>query len=552
MPQKFSTEARKLLLSGVNQLADAVQVTLGPRGRNVALDKAFGDPLVTKDGVSVAKEIELPSKWENLGAQLVMEAASKTSEDAGDGTTTATVLTRALYRKGLKLVEAGAAPVALKRGIDKATELVVESILGLSFPVKGPEDIENIATISANGDRELGKTVAEAVGVVGRDGIVNIEEGHGTHTEIEMVDGMQFDRGWFRSEFAPENSTEATYDRPLILVTDFQITAIPPLIPLLDAVLKNGEGRPLLIIAPDFGGEAPVVFLQNSKKGILNTMLVKAPGFGQRQTDILQDIATLVGAEFISRAKGDTFEGCFKQEGGDPLAFLGSAGQVKVTAKDTTIMDGEGTAEAIDARMDQIRTEIARTGSEYDADKLRERLGKLLGGVCVIKVGAHTEVAMKELKARMEDALYATQASIDEGVVAGGGLTLVRAAQRVKKASFDTDSPVAYTDEEHGFKLLLEVCNEPFLQILRNAGVSGSVYLSKVLEAEDEFMGVDASDMTYKNMLENGIIDPVKVVRNALTNAASVAGVMLTTEVLIVKSELPKPSDVGPRMPGMM
>jgi chaperonin GroEL len=551
----FSTKARKQLLNGVSKLARTVQVTLGPKGRNVALEKAFGGPLVTKDGVSVAKEIELEDKWENLGAQLVMEAASKTSEDAGDGTTTATVLTAALYRKGLKLVEAGAAPVALKRGIDKATEMVVEEVVNLSFPVKGQEDIENIATISANGDRELGKMVAEAVGVVGRDGIVNIEEGHGTHTEMEMVDGLSFDRGWFRPEFAPENATEAVYSNPFILVTDFQITSCHPLVPMLEAVLKAQTGRPLVIIAPDFGGEAPSMFLQNARKGVLKTMLIKAPGFGQRQSDILQDIATLVGAEFISRAKGDTFEGCFgATEGADPLAFLGSASELKVTSRETTIMDGGGTAEAIEARMDQIRTEISKTGSEYDADKLRERLGKLIGGVCVIKVGAHTEVEMKELKARMEDALYATQASIDGGVVAGGGLTLVRAAQRIRDMSLSGEGLGSYTDEEHGFRLLLEACNEPFLQILRNAGVSGSVHLAKVLGSEDEFVGVDVSDLTltHKNMLESGIIDPVKVVRNALVNASSVAGVMLTTEVLITKDRPAKPSDVGPRMPGMV
>jgi chaperonin GroEL len=552
MPLKFSTDARKQLLHGANQLADAVEVTLGPRGRNVVLQKTFGDPLVTKDGVSVAKEIELADGWENLGAQLILEVASKTSDDAGDGTTTATVLARHIYREGLKLVEAGMAPVDLKKGIDRAVSAVVEQIVGMSLPVKDQSDIENVATVSANGDRDLGKVVAEAVSKVGRDGIVNIEEGRGIETELEQVDGMQFDRGWLRSEFAPDGAAEATLENPLVLVTDFVISTCHPLLPMLEAVMNSK--RSLLIVAPDFGGEAIPLFVQNHKAGRLHSMLVKAPAFGMRQTEVLQDIAILVGAEFISRAKGDTFEACFGKPGvpvADPLALLGSAGRIKVTSKETVIMDGNGSEEDIDNRIEQIRGEVERSSSEYDADKLRERLGKLLGGICVIKVGAPSEVAMKELKARMEDALYATRASIDEGVVVGGGVALVRAAEGVSGALATVGEGRPNTDEEHGFRMLLGACNEPFRCIIRNAGGSGDVLLAKILESENEHMGVDATDMSLKDMIEAGIIDPVKVVRNALTNAASVAGLMLTTECVIRKPRAPKPGDMGNRMPGM-
>jgi len=547
MPLKFGTDARKQLLRGIEQLADAVEVTLGPRGRNVALEKAFGDPLVTKDGVSVAKEIELSNPWENMGAQLVMEAASKTSDDAGDGTTTATVLARALFKSGLKLVEAGMSPVALKRGIDAAVADVVGEVFGMSLPVKDQADIENVATVSANGDRVLGAVVAEAVAKVGKDGIVNIEEGRGIETEIETVDGMQFDRGWARSEFAAENGADRVMDNPLILVTDFFISSCHPLIPMLDAVMK--ASRQLLVIAPDFSGEALPLFIKNYQTGNLNSMLVKAPGFGARMADYLQDLATLTGAEFISQAKGDTFEGCFTGEGVDPLAVLGSAGRVKVSSKETVIMDGEGSDEDVDNRIEQLRGEVERCGSEYDADKLRERLGKLLGGICVIKVGAPTEIAMKETKARMEDALYATRASVDEGVAPGGGITLVRASEKVRKALVESGDLRPSDDRSHGYRLLLDACSAPFQMIIRNAGGSPDVLLNKVIEHEDEFMGIDAMDLSQKNMLEAGIIDPVKVVRNALANAASVAGLMLTAECLIRKPKPPKPGDMG--MPGM-
>lgn len=540
---KYGADARKQLLAGVEKLADAVAVTLGPRGRNVAMEKAFGDPLVTKDGVSVAKEIELPDEWENMGARLVKEAASKTSEDAGDGTTTATVLARFVYREGVRLVEAGAAPVYLKRGMDAAVADLTEEILGMSLPVKVQKDIEDVATISANGDRDLGRIVAEAVAKVGRDGVVNIEEGKSTSTEVEAVDGMQFDRGWVRPEFS-ENGVDLSFEKPYILVTDFRVSACRPLIPLLEAVMQ--EQRPLVIIAPDFEGEAIPLFLQNSKMGRLKSCLVKAPGFGARQAEILEDIATLVGAEFISQAKGMTFDGCFnpdnyaESDNYNPLSFVGSAESIHITQKDTTIVDGHGDPDAINARIERLRAEIANTTSEYDTDKLRERLGKLQGGVCVIRVGASTEIAMKELKARMEDALYATRASIDEGVVAGGGTALLRAAQRV------ADQGRAFPegqDFQLGYKLVLRACEAPIRQILTNAGVGPDIWVERIREKTDVLVGVDATDMTLKNMVEAGIIDPVKVVRSTITNAVSVSSTMLTTEALVRKPSATKATD---------
>jgi chaperonin GroEL len=539
MPLKFGSEARKLLLAGVNKLADTVAVTLGPRGRNVALEKAFGDPLVTKDGVSVAKEIELPCGWENMGCHLLREAASKTSDDAGDGTTTATVLAQYMFQRGMALVEAGLAPIDLKRGMDKAGALVVERIKGLSLPIKGEGDVENVATIAANGDRELGKIVASSVSKVGRDGVVNIEEGKGMHTEVDAVDGMQFDRGWVHPEFS-DNGVEAILEEPFILVTDFKISACRPLLPLLEAVMK--AQKPILIIAPEFEGEALPLFVQNKKAGGLKSVLVKAPAFGQRQTDMLEDIAILTGATFICKDKGMTFEGCFGAEGANPLELVGGAERVRVTAKETTIMDGDGFEDAVDARIEQIRAEIDRTSSEYSSEKLRERLGKLQGGVCVIKVGASSEVAMKELKARMEDALYATRASIDEGIVPGGGVALVRAAQAVRVRELSAEE-APLDAEKPGFELVLRACEEPFRHIVSNAGESGAVFVAKIKEEADQFMGVDAMTMEIKNLVEAGIIDPTKVVRNALANAVSVASTMLTTEVLIRKPGPTKPAD---------
>lgn len=528
MPLQYGTEARKSLLAGVEKLARTVAVTLGPRGRNVALQKAFGDPLITKDGVSVAKEIELSDPWENIGAVLLREVASKTSDDAGDGTTTATVVGRELFREGMRLIEAGHAPVALKRGMDKAREQLDEVILGLSFPIKGQQDIENVATISANGDRALGRIIAECVSKVGNDGVINIEEGRGITTEVETVEGMQFDRGWINTVFQLDPEQQATiFEDAYILVTDLHVGNPQPLIPMLEALMR--EAGNLVIIAPDFEQVAIATFAQNLPR--IKTCLVKAPGFGDRQRDFLEDIATLTGADFITKDLGMNFKDVFEE---GSLESLGRASRIKVTAKDTTIMDGAGDEEVIEARMDQVRAQIARSSSEYDQDKLRDRLGKLQGGICVIKVGAPTEVAMKELKARMEDALYATRASIDGGIVAGGGTTLIRAAQRVlANELFPEDS-----DELAGFKLTLRACEAPLRQIAANAtGRNGEIFVAKVKEMEGDTIGLDAMDMQVKDLVDEGIIDPTKVVRAVIANSVSAVGTMLTTECMFRKPE---------------
>lgn len=527
---KYGVDARNSLLAGFTKLANTVSVTLGPKGRNVCIEKAFGDPLVTKDGVSVAKEVELSDPWENMGARMLMEVASKTSDDAGDGTTTATVLGAFLAKAGTTLVAAGLAPVAMKRGMDRALADIVDEVMAVAIPVKGEKDIEDVATISANGDRTLGKIISDAVAKVGRDGVVNIEEGRGTSIEVDTVEGMQFDRGWVRSEFS-DNGADVTFSDPYILVTDHKVSACRPLIPLLEAVMK--EGHPLVIIAPDFEGEAVPLFVQNSRQGGLKSVLVKAPGFGSSQGASLQDIATLVGAQFLTKDQGLTFEDCFSE--GDPLAWVGTAGSVKVTAKDTTIVDGAGTEEEIDKRVAQIRAEIERTGSEYDADKLRDRLGKLQGGICLIRVGAATEVEMKEKKARLEDALYATRASVDEGVVAGGGSTLIHAAQAL------TVPEELSEDEKAGYRLVLKACEEPLRKIVSNGGENGDVWVERVKQT-DVFFGVDASDMVMKNLVEAGVLDPAKVVRCAITNAVSVSSTLLTAECVIRKPEAPKAS----------
>lgn len=532
MPLKYGSAAREALLSGVAKVANTVVVTLGPRGRNVCLQKSFGDPLVTKDGVSVAKEIELGDPWENMGARLVREVASKTSDDAGDGTTTATVLAHFLCRRGMALVAAGVTPIALKRGMDHALADLTDAIVALSIPIKDQADIENVATISANGDRDLGALVADAVAKVGRDGVVNIEEGRGVRTEIDAVDGMQFDRGWVRPEFST-NGVDLVYDTPYILVTDYVVSACKPMLPFLEAVYE--ARRPLVVIAPDYEGEALQLFLQNKRQGGLQSILVKAPGFGIQQAALLEDIAVFTGAQLISKEQGLTFDGCFQE--GDPLSWAGSAGRVRVTAKSTTILDGHGDADLIDQRVERLRGEIVRSGSEYDADKLRERLSKLQGGVCVIKVGASTEVEMKELKARMEDALYATKASIDSGIVAGGGSTLIHAANRVEPSNTLSE------DELVGYRLVLEACEEPLRQIISNAGFNGDLWVERVKAVDNPF-GVDASDMTLKDLITSGVVDPTRVVLSSITNAVSVSSTLLTTEVLIRKPNPPKPGDL--------
>lgn len=537
MSIRFGLDARKRMIDGVNKLADAVKVTLGPKGRNVCLQKAFGPPLVTKDGVSVAKEIELEDRDENLGALLVREVASKTSDDAGDGTTTATVLAAYLANHGNRLVAAGLAPVPLKRGMDKAVAMLEDQIFGLSIPVRSQSDIDNVATISANGDRKIGSIIAAAVAKVGKDGVVNIEEGNTTETVVEATDGMKIDRGWANSAWSSfaENGQEITLDSPKVLVTDYSISAIRPIISVLEELMKAGSS--LLIIAPDFGGEAVPTFHQNF--GRLKTLLVKAPGFGYQQTEILKDIAALTGATFFSKEIGLSFDGL-------NVEHLGSAGKVTTTAKDTIITDGGGTSEDLEGRITQIRGEIERVGSEYDKDKLKERLGKLMGGVCVVKVGATSELAMKELKGRIEDALFATKASMEEGIVPGGGTTLIRAADRVREMVvaahggqvIDFALPVG-NEEEAGFNLVLKACDQPLWQLVQNAGRSGDVYIEKIRDRE-ELIGLNVATLEWVHMFEAGIVDPTKVVRSTIINAVSIVSTMLTTEAVIRKPEQDK------------
>lgn len=530
MPIEYGPAARRKLLAGVDTLARTVAVTLGPRGRNVVLQKAFGDPLITKDGVSIAKEIELSDPFENMGARLLREIASKTSDDAGDGTTTATVMGQFLFRRGLALVEAGVEPLALKRGMDAAVAEIADAIIGLSLPVKGQSDVENVATVSANGDRNLGKTLAECVAKVGTDGVITIEEGRGVKTEVETVEGMKFDRGWAHSAFKGENPTELVLEQCRVLITDLKVANPKALLPMLDRLLA--EGSPLAIIAPDFEPVAVATFVQNLSK--LKSVLIKAPNFGASQLDVLEDIAAITGGQVITKSKGQNFDEAFKDGN---LDALGLVGRIKVTDRSTTLMDGAGDEGAVEARIEQIKVQMNRTGSEYDRDKLKERLGKLQGGVCVIKVGAATELEMKELKARMEDALYATRASIDEGIVAGGGVTLIRAAQKI--------STKLEGDELVGFQLVQRACDAPFLQIIDNAGGPSQVLLQQVKKADDEFVGVDASNgLSLKNMLDAGIIDPVRVVRSSIVNAVSAVGTMLTTECLLRKPDKVAPAAV--------
>ena len=536
----FGTEARKRMIDGVNALADAVKVTLGPRGRNVCMEKSFGNPLVTKDGVSVAKEIDLPDPWENIGARLVKEVASKTSDDAGDGTTTATVLAAYISNHGNRLVVAGMAPVPLKRGMDKAFTVIEDAIYGLSMAVRSQQDIQNVATISANGDIAIGKIIAEAVAKVGKDGVVNIEEGKSTETTIEATDGMKLERGWLNAAWCQDGSQEVVLENPFVLVTDIAISSVRPFLGVLEELVK--QRRPLLIVAPDFQGEAPATFYQNHAQGSLKSLLIKAPAFGYQQSEILKDVAALTGAEFISKDRGMNFENL-------TIEHLGACGAVKATAKDTILTEGAGSAELVQQRISQLKAEIERSGSEYDKDKLKERLGKLMGGVCVVKVGASSELAMKELKARIEDSLFATKASMDEGIVPGGGTTLVRAGARARdllqahQEGKDAGFPMPEgTEEVAGYNLVLQACQEPLRQLVRNAGASGSVYVERMNDHADEQTGLDIVTMSWVNMFEAGIVDPTKVVRCALANAVSVASTLLTTQCIVRKPE-PKPSD---------
>ena len=531
---KFGNSARQKMLAGVNVLADAVKVTLGPKGRNVVLDKSFGAPTVTKDGVSVAKEIELEDNFENMGAQMVKEVASQTSDIAGDGTTTATVLAQAIFREGLKSVSAGFNPMDLKRGIDKATGVIIENLQSLSVPCSDDTSIAQVGTISANSDVAVGEVIAEAMQKVGKEGVITVEEASGLENELDVVEGMQFDRGYLSPYFINQaDSQSVELDSPYILLFDKKISNIRDLLPLLEAVAKSGN--PLLVIAEDIEGEALATLVVNNIRGIVKVAGVKAPGFGDRRKAMLQDIAVLTGGQVISEEVGLSLEKT-------TLEDLGSAKKVQITKENSTIIDGAGTANDIKARISQINAEIEDSTSDYDREKLQERLAKLSGGVAVIKVGAATEIEMKEKKARVEDALNATKAAVLEGIVPGGGVALVRAKASLDKLEGDND------DQNVGINILRRALEEPLRQIVSNAGSDASVILNDVANGKGNY-GYNAATDEYGDMIEMGIVDPTKVTRYALQNAASVTCLLLTTEAMV--TEAPQ-DDVPPApMPDM-
>jgi chaperonin GroEL len=529
---RFSDDARHRMLAGVNVLADAVKQTLGPKGRNVVLEKSFGAPTVTKDGVSVAKEIELKDKFENMGAQMVKEVASKTSDVAGDGTTTATVLAQAIVREGLKSVAAGANPMDIKRGIDQAVGVVIEELKKLSKPCTDSKAIAQVGTISANSDESIGKIIADAMDKVGKEGVITVEEGSGLENELDVVEGMQFDRGYLSPYFINQQETMSVeLENPYILLHDKKISNIRDLLPLLEKVAKSG--RSLLVVAEDVEGEALATLVVNTMRGIIKVCAVKAPGFGDRRKAMLEDIAILSGGRVISEELGLSLE---KVE----LNDLGSAKKVQVNKENTTIVDGAGKPEDIKARVEQIRKQIEDTTSDYDREKLQERVAKLAGGVAVIKVGAATEVEMKEKKARVEDALHATRAAVEEGIVPGGGVAFIRAQKSLK------DLQAKNHDQSVGIAILRRAIEEPLRQIVTNAGEEASVVLSRVQDGEGTF-GYNAATGEYGDMIQMGILDPTKVTRSALQNAASVAGLMLTTEAMV--AEQPK-KEKGAGVPG--
>ena len=533
---RFSDDARVKMLAGVNILANAVKVTLGPKGRHVVLEKSFGAPTITKDGVSVAKEIELEDKFENMGAQMVKEVASKANDEAGDGTTTATVLAQAIVTEGLKSVAAGMNPMDLKRGIDKAVIAAVEQLKLLSVPCADSKAIAQVGTISANSDVEVGDLIAEAMDKVGKEGVITVEEGQSLQNELEVVEGMQFDRGYLSPYFMnnQENGT-VELESPYILLVDKKISNIRELLPTLEAVAK--ASKPLLIIAEDVEGEALATLVVNNMRGIVKVAAVKAPGFGDRRKAMLQDLATLTGGTVISEEIGLELEKV-------TLEDLGTAKRVVINKDNTTVVDGAGEEEAIKGRVAQIRAQIEESSSDYDKEKLQERLAKLAGGVAVIKVGAATEVEMKEKKDRVEDALHATRAAVEEGVVAGGGVALVRAASKIADLQGDN------VDQTHGIKLLLRAMESPMRQIAANAGAEASVVTNAVKNGTDNY-GYNAGNDTYGDMIEMGILDPTKVTRSALQFAASIASLMITTEAMI--AEAPKDDSAGgmPDMGGM-
>ena len=540
----FGNDARSRMVNGVNVLADAVKVTLGPKGRNVVLERAFGGPTITKDGVSVAKEVELKDKFENMGAQMVKEVASKTSDNAGDGTTTATVLAQAIVDEGMKYVAAGMSPMDLKRGIDKAVAAAIEQLHSLSKPTTTSKEVAQVGAISANSDHEIGDIIAEAMEKVGKEGVITVEDGKSLHNELEVVEGMQFDRGYLSPYFINNPDKQvALLENPYLLLVEKKISNIRDLLPILEQVAKSG--RPLLIIAEDIEGEALATLVVNSIRGVLKTVAVKAPGFGDRRKAMLEDIAILTGGTVISSDVGLTLEKA-------TLAELGSAKKVEVNKESTTIIDGAGKEDQIEARVKQIRAQMEETSSDYDREKLQERVAKLAGGVALIKVGAATEVEMKEKKARVEDALHATRAAVEEGVVAGGGVALIRAKQSIK--DIKGDNP----EQDAGIKIVLRAMEEPMRQIVRNAGDEPSVVVDRVANGKGNF-GFNAPTGEYGDMIEMGVLDPTKVTRTALQNAASVASLILTTECMI--ADMPEDKPAMPPMgmgggmggmPGMM
>ena len=530
-------ESRAAILRGVNQLADAVKVTLGPKGRNVVIDKKFGSPTITKDGVTVAKEIELKDSLENMGAQMVREVASKTSDVAGDGTTTATVLAQAIFKEGVRTVAAGANPMALKRGIDKAVEKVIAEIHTFAQPVSG-DSIAQVGTVSANGDTKIGGIIAQAMEKVGKDGVITVEESKTMDTTLDVVEGMQFDRGYLSPYFVTDpDRMEAVLENPYILINEKKVSSMKDLLPILEQVAKLG--KPLLIIAEDVEGEALATLVVNKLRGTLNVAAVKAPGFGDRRKAMLEDIATMTGGQVISEDMGVKLEGITVDD-------LGQAAKITIDKDNTTIVDGAGDSGAIQGRVKTIRTQIDETSSDYDREKLQERLAKLVGGVAVIKVGAATETEMKEKKARVEDAMHATRAAVEEGIVAGGGVALVRASKILD--DFKTDAEDA--DEQIGVSIVKRALEEPLRQIAQNAGQEGAVIVGKVRENDSANFGFNAASEKFEDLVAAGVIDPAKVTRTALQNAASIAGLMLTTEAMI--ADVPEKDEHGGGMGGGM
>jgi chaperonin GroEL len=529
----YDAEARSKLKSGVDKLADAVKVTLGPKGRNVIIDKKFGSPTVTKDGVTVAKEIELEDHFENVGAQMVKEVASKTSDDAGDGTTTATVIAQAIYREGLKNVTAGHNPMSIKRGIDKAVAVISETIKGMSKPVSGREEIAQVGAISANNDEQIGTLIAEAMEKVGKDGVITVEEAKTTETMLDVVEGMQFDRGYVSPYFVTDpDNMEAVLEDPLILIHDKKISSMKDLLPVLEKVAQ--QGKPLMIIAEDIEGEALATLVVNKLRGTIKVGAVKAPGFGDRRKAMLEDIAILTGGKVISEEVGFKLESAV-------LADLGSAKKITIDKDNTTIVEGAGETSDIKARIAQIRKQIEDTSSDYDREKLQERLAKLAGGVAVINVGAATETEMKEKKARVEDALHATRAAVEEGIVAGGGVALLRSISSLDDCKVEDE-------EEVGVSIVRKALEEPIRQIAENAGVESSVVVNEVKNNKGAY-GYNARIDKFEDLIKAGVIDPTKVTRTALENAASIAGLLLTTEAVVV--DKPEDNKAAPAMPDM-